>query len=127
MSQLIKFKKSSPEIKVIEKFSPDLIIFENKEEFAEYLNEHRDELNKYSTCKLNKMFSIPDYRITKIKGEISLKKNKNEVVNELDNDQINELRNGLSDLRNEVSNDINKIKDTLNSLITQLYNKGLIE
>ena len=131
MSQLIKFKKPSPEIKVIEKFSPDLTIFENKEEFAEYLNEHRDELNKFSTCKLNKMFSIPDYRITKIKGEISLKKNKNEVVNEvvneLDNDQINELRNGLSDLRNEVSNDINKIKDTLNSLITQLYDKGLIE
>ena len=105
MSQLIKFKKSSPEIKVIEKFSPDLIIFENKEEFAEYLNEHRDELNKYSTW-----------------NEVV-----NEVVNELDNDQINELRNGLSDLRNEVSNDINKIKDTLNSLITQLYNKGLIE
>ena len=132
MSQLIKFKKPSPEIKVIEKFSPDLTIFENKEEFAEYLNEHRDELNKFSTCKLNKMFSIPDYRITKIKGEISLKKCVNSPINEQKeinqgDDQINELRNGLSDLRNEVSNDINKIKDTLNSLITQLYDKGLIE
>ena len=31
MSQLIKFKKPSPEIKVIEKFSPDLTIFENKD------------------------------------------------------------------------------------------------
>ena len=128
MSQLIKFKKPSPEIKVIEKFSPDLTIFENKEEFAEYLNEHRDELNKFSTCKLNKMFSIPDYRITKIKGEISLKKHvKSDINEQKEINQGDELRNGLSDLRNEVSNDINKIKDTLNSLITQLYDKGLIE
>ena len=117
MSQLIKFKKPSPEIKVIEKFSPDLTIFENKEEFAEYLNEHRDELNKFSTCKLNKMFSIPDYRITKIKGEISLKKHVKSDINEQ-----KEINQG-----DELRNDINKIKDTLNSLITQLYNKGLIE
>ena len=113
MSQLIKFKKPSPEIKVIEKFSPNTTIFENKEQFAEYLDEHRDELNKYSTCKLNKMFSIPDYRITKIKGEISLKKYVKPPVNEQKE----------TDLRT----DINKIKDTLNSLITQLYDKGLIE
>ena len=117
MSQLIKFKKPSPEIKVIEKFSPDLTIFENKEEFAEYLNEHRDELNKFSTCKLNKMFSIPDYRITKIKGEISLKKHVKSDINEQ-----KEINQG-----DELRNDINKIKDTLNSLITQLYDKGLIE
>lgn len=121
MTQLIKFKKPSPEIKVIEKFSPDLIMFENKEQFAEYIDEHRDELNKYSTCKLNKMFSIPDYRITKIKGEISLKKYVKPPINEQKEtdesiDQINELRN-----------DVNKIKDTINSLITQLYDKGLIE
>ena len=117
MSQLIKFKKPSPEIQFIEKFSPDLTIFENKEEFAEYLNEHRDELNKFSTCKLNKMFSIPDYRITKIKGEISLKKHVKSDINEQ-----KEINQG-----DELRNDINKIKDTLNSLITQLYDKGLIE
>ncbi len=121
MSQLIKFKKPSPEIKVIEKFSPDLTIFENKEQFAEYLNEHRDELNKYSTCKLNKMFSIPDYRITKIKGEISLKKCVNSPINE--QKEINQEDDQINDLKME----INKIKDTLNSLITQLYDKGLIE
>ena len=116
MSQLIKFKKPSPEIKVIEKFSPDLTIFENKEEFAEYLNEHRDELNKFSTCKLNKMFSIPDYRITKIKGEISLKKHvKSDINEQKEINQGDELRNGLSDLRNEVSNDINKCTTLFNN------------
>ena len=121
MSQLIKFKKPSPEIKVIEKFSPNTTILENKEQFAEYLDEHRDELNKYSTCKLNKMFSIPDYRITKIKGEISLKKYVKPVVNE--QKETDENSANINDLRT----DINKIKDTLNSLITQLYDKGLIE
>lgn len=121
MSQLIKFKKPSPEIKVIEKFSPNTTIFENKEQFAEYLDEHRDELNKYSTCKLNKMFSIPDYRITKIKGEISLKKNKTEVVNK------ESVDDKLDDQITELRNDVNKIKETLNSLITQLYDKGILE
>lgn len=116
MSQLIKFKKPSPEIKVIEKFSPNTIVFETKEQFAEYLDEHKDELNTYSTCKLNKMFSIPDYHITRIKGEISLKKCKNETSNEVNDGKINEL-----------IDNVNKIKDTLNSLITQLYDKGLIE
>ena len=121
MSQLIKFKKQSPEIKVIEKFSPTTTIFENKEQFAEYLDEHRDELNNYSTCKLNKMFSIPDYRITKIKGEISLKKSKNEII---DKEPVD---NATNDKINELRDDVNKIKETLNSLITQLYDKGILE
>ena len=113
MTQLIKYKKTSPEIKVIEKFSPTKTVFDNKEDFAAYLNEHREELDKYSTCKLNKMFTIPDYWITKIKGEISLKKSPKRVTKEPVNDELRD--------------DINKIKETLNSLITQLYDKGLIE
>ena len=67
------------------------------------------------------MFSIPDYRITKIKGEISLKKCVNSPINE--QKEINQEDDQINDLKME----INKIKDTLNSLITQLYDKGLIE
>ena len=73
MANIVKFKKEQPKIKTIEKFQPDVMEFENKEEFAEYLERHREELEKETTQKLNKMFSIQGYRITKIKGEISLR------------------------------------------------------
>ena len=73
MSNIVKFKKEQPQIKTIEKFQPDVMEFESKEEFAEYLDKHREELEKETTQKLNKMFSINGYRITKIKGEISLR------------------------------------------------------
>ena len=73
MTNIVKFKKEQPKIKTIEKFSPDVMEFENKEEFAEYLEKHLEELEKETTQKLNKMFSIKGYRITKIRGEISLR------------------------------------------------------
>ena len=50
-----------------------------------------------------------------------LKKNKTEVVNK------ESVDDKLDDQITELRNDIYKIKETLNSLITQLYDKGLIE
>ena len=111
-NKLIVFKKEAPKIKTIEKFEPDVIKFSNKEEFAEYLEKERENLNEISTCKLNKMFSITGYHITRIRGEIALKKSKDSTNDE----QILEQ-----------TNDISAIKDTLNSLIKQLYEKGLID
>ena len=67
------FKKELSSIKVIKKHRPDVISFTTKEDFIEYLNKHRKELDKLSTCKLNKLCKIKGYRITKINGEISLK------------------------------------------------------
>lgn len=47
--------------------------FESTDEFNEYFRIHNEEFLTLSTCKLNKMFNIPGYWITKIKGNISLK------------------------------------------------------
>ena len=57
----------------LEKYSPEVIHFDTKEEFTDYLAENLDELNKLTTRKLNKAYSINGYRVTKLKGVISLK------------------------------------------------------
>ena len=67
------FKKELPQIKIIERYSPDIINFETKEDFIEYLDKHREELAQLSTCKLNKLCKIKGYHITKLNGEISLR------------------------------------------------------
>ena len=67
------FKKELVQIKVIERYAPDIINFETKEDFIEYLDKHREELNQLSTCKLNKLCKIKGYHITKLNGEISLR------------------------------------------------------
>jgi hypothetical protein len=77
------FKHIQMETPIIkERFSPEIKTF-TKAEFLEYLGTsskssdgsliaNKDELAKYSTYKLNKMFSINGYRITKLKKEITL-------------------------------------------------------
>jgi F0F1-type ATP synthase gamma subunit len=48
-------------------------VFKNEREFNEYYNLHKDVIDQLNTNKLNKMFLIPEFRITKIKGVLSLK------------------------------------------------------
>ena len=71
--KIIIFKKELPQIKVIERYSSNIINFETKEDFIEYLDKHREEHNQLSTCKLNKLCKIKGYHITKLNGEISLR------------------------------------------------------
>ena len=52
-SKITIFKKELPQIKVIERYSSDIINFETKEGFIKYLDKHREELNQLSTCKLS--------------------------------------------------------------------------
>ena len=66
--------KSVPkQMKVLERFQPETITCDSKEEFQEYLNKHADTLNSLTTQKLNRMFNVKGYRVTKIKGEIGLR------------------------------------------------------
>jgi hypothetical protein len=60
-------------VKVLEPFTPEKTVF-TKDEFIRFLSLHKEDLSTYSTYKLNKLFSINGYRITKLKGEISLVK-----------------------------------------------------
>ena len=94
-------KKSSTKINLIhkplvklnllEKYSPEMIIFETPKEFEQYLTEHKDELDAMTTIKLNRTYLIRGYRITKLKGVISLRK-----LGSFDND-LNPVESPLHD------------------------------
>lgn len=48
--------------------------FPTPEEFNIYYNKHKEEIDNTTTHKLNKLYHIDGYRITKIKGVLMLKK-----------------------------------------------------
>ena len=94
--------KDLPEITVLEPFSPEIITFDSIDEFKEYLAENEKSMNELSTIKLNKQYKIEGYKITKLKGVISLKKIKYiEQDNELDY-RVSEIEDALLTLSNKV-------------------------
>ncbi len=55
----------------------EVTTFESVDDFTNYYQQHKEELDALSTCKLNKMFKIivddEPLKITKIKGELTLR------------------------------------------------------
>ena len=99
------------DLKVIEPIKNYLKEFKTPDEFNLFYQTKKDELNKLTTHKLNKMYHISGYRITKIQGELMLKK-WNEVEKQDLNEQIELLRE-----------EIKKIKDTINQIIDVINSK----
>lgn len=62
------------ELKILEPISKYLKEFNSPEEFNVFYSKNKEELDKLTTHKLNKMYHIIGYRITKIKNELMLKK-----------------------------------------------------
>ena len=60
-------------VRVYEPFQPDVITCDSKEHFIDILNANKDKFNEMSTQKLNKMFNIPGYKVTKVNNEICLR------------------------------------------------------
>lgn len=86
--------------------------FANPDEFDAYYQEHKDELDEKTTHKLNKMFTIPGYRITKIKGVLSLKNiPESRVTTSMRLDTLEEKTNEMKDRLNLCINTINKLLD----------------
>ena len=128
-NNIIKFKKPLPEIKIIEKFSPDITEFENKEEFIEYLQDNKEEMDKLTTQKLNKMYHIKGYKITKLKGEICLKKDNTTDSKDKnrDNTEMTKVLETQSVEINELKQEIQTLKSALSNLINQLVENKIIE
>jgi hypothetical protein len=105
----IKLKKELPQIKIIEPFHTNIIDFDNKEQFLEHIANDLEKFEKITTFKLNKMFSIPGYRITKTLNKISLrsiKKGEPEML-----EQMEEMKKAI----NELSDQIEIIKNFISS------------
>ena len=98
-------RKDFPSIKIIEPFQPEVIECENVEDFSEIINADKEKYNDYTTQKLNKIFKIPGYKVTKINGEISLRSIK----------PCEQLSNGSNKIKDEIKN----IKEAFDQLSEQ--------
>lgn len=120
------------DLKIIEPIKSGLYQFKTTDEFSIYYAKHKKEMNEMTTQKLNKLFKIEGYRITKIntqdengkirqRGEICLKRintstNDNKLIdstneNKLMKEEISKINSRLDAL----TQTINKIIDTLNA------------
>jgi hypothetical protein len=77
-----------------------MMTFESQDEFFDYYNSHKTEMDSLTTHKLNKLFSIDGYRITKIKNVLKLKQinisNNPTLRNEIIENRIAVLENALN-------------------------------
>lgn len=102
-------KKDLPTVKIIEPFQPSVIKCENKEDFSAIISAEPEKYSEMTTQKLNKLFHIPGYKVTKIKGEICLRSIKQ-------CEKISESNEDLELMKQEIKN----IKDAFNQLSDQL-------
>ena len=90
--------------------------FKTVDEFNLYYSKNKDDIDSLTTHKLNKMYHIDGYRITKIKGKLCLKKwidkdkDKNEKNSTTNKCDISELKNEIKQLKVV----INKIIEYIN-------------
>lgn len=114
------------DVKVIGPIKEYLKTFSNPDEFNLWYAKNKDEIDNITTHKLNKMYYIDGYRITKIKGVLCLKKDIRKHSNDVnDNDTQIEHDNMINEtvidnIHNEIEQikaDILAIKTTVNDIV----------
>lgn len=98
------------DVKIIEPISKYTKEFDTVDEFNLYYNKHKNDMDSLTTHKLNKMYYIKGYHITKIKNVLMLKKIKEENIN---GEQKNNFISEISELKQEIK----QIKETINNII----------
>ena len=103
-------------LKIIEPIRDYLKVFSSPDEFNIWYTKNKDEVDSLTTNKLNKMYKIQGYRITKIKNVLMLKKSSE--TNNVNNQSANSpfVPNDLQELQDEIKN----IKSTVNKIIEYL-------
>ncbi len=124
-NKILKLKKEL-NIKVIEPFRSDIIEFEDIEQFNDYINRDLEKYTALTTQKLNKMFHVPGYRITRLtvdgNKEIGLRKGtygsstQHFDEHNTENDQLKMLKDMIETLINEV----NRIDEEVNAIKSYL-------
>ncbi len=102
-------------LKIIEPIRDYLKVFSSPDEFNIWYTKNKDEVNTLTTHKLNKMYKIEGYRITKIKNVLMLKKITEPAHNtNFSNSPL--VPENLLELQDEIKN----IKTTVNQIIQYL-------
>ena len=113
------------EIKVIEPIKNYLKEFNNPVEFNLWYAKNKDEVDKLTTHKLNKMYHIMGYRITKIKGELMLKEYMESQHSKLSIDDIVELKNDLQRKNISLENEMEKRNSSFTESLHEIARQNL--
>lgn len=114
------------DIKILEPIRNYLKEFNSIDEFNNFYSLNKEELDKLTTHKLNKMYHIKGYRITKIKNELMLKKwDEEKKVQEVDDNREDEMKNDILNMKDEirnVKNDILHMRDEIRNVKNDILN-----
>ena len=121
------------EVKVIGPIKDYLKTFNTPDEFNLWYAKNKDDVDKLTTHKLNKMYYIDGFRITKIKGVLCLKKDTRKHVEEAVNDQdqtihheeINDINNEIAEHSQSIESikaDLVAIKNAINEIVKAINN-----
>ena len=106
-------------LKVIEPIKNYLKEFTSPDEFNLFYQSKKDELDNLTTHKLNKMYYIKGYHITKIQGKLMLKKWDKIEKQKIEENQKKELKEEVQNLKE----DMKKIKEAINRIIDVINGK----
>jgi hypothetical protein len=104
-------------IKVIEPYNPQIVEFENIDDFNIYYNTHKEEFDNMTTQKLNTKYKIPGYKLTKKSNELKLIKDYNYHKRKNANTDSNSSE-GLA----THENDIKELRERITFLEKQIDN-----
>ena len=123
-------ERNEKTLKVLEPIQLDVKTFKDKQEFELFFNSHKNEFENSTTTRLNRMYKIPGYRISRVKDELCLKKDytKNNLGNSsnIDSQQFDELEEklmkSLEEERGNTEELIEKVNENLQKLESRFGN-----
>ena len=100
------------ELKIIEPIRKYSKEFNTPDEFNLWYSKHKRDVDSMTTHKLNKLYHINGYRITKIKGTLMLKRfePKKEVSEQEKNTEIVTIKENIRELQDAVNSIILHLK-----------------
>ena len=100
-------------ISVVKRGSDDVKEFDNKEDFINYYDNHRTELDALSTCMLNKKFKIDGYHLGRSNKQLKLIPLNLYRPSEYQVNQENNMLNMKIDVLNQKIDNLTKILNQL--------------
>ena len=100
-------------ISVVKRGSDDVKEFDNKEEFINYYDNHRTELDALSTCMLNKKFKIDGYHLGRSNKQLKLIPLNLHRTSEYQVNQENNMINMKIDVLNQKIDNLTKLLNQL--------------
>ena len=114
-------------VKIIEPIRSYYKTFKTIDEFNNWYLKNKSEVDEYTTHKLNKMYNVEGYRITRIKGSLCLKKvipkHNNETSETCDERSSIQMHEQIISMKNEIQS----LKKSIKEIIDYLNNNVNVE